>query len=185
MNFFLILFISLVSAASCFSQTWLDNSCPIEVEISNEQYTSAKSNNLLTLIIDQEGKLLMDGKRKDGISEIQFKETVYDFLTNPSKDKNKADSPKQAIIALGSYGKHDSYDLILRYVREVYLYAWDTASEEKYETIYMDLDCKMRKKIRDKSFPYHILELDSKKKEQKKPNSTPGVPPFASDIIDY
>ncbi|MBZ9787477.1 hypothetical protein LB456_08405 [Psychroflexus sp. CAK57W] len=183
MKFFLMLFMSLVSAVSSFSQTWLDDSCPIEEKISNEEYTSANPNNLLTLIIDQEGKLLMKGKRKEGMSEIQFKETVYDFLTNPSKDKSKADSPKQAIIALGSYGKHDSYDLILKYVREVYLYAWDTASQEKYETIYINLDCKKRKKVRTKDFPYNILELDSEK-EDKKPGSAPGVPPFSADVID-
>lgn len=165
-----------------YSQIWLDKSCPIEEEISNEEYTSAKSNNLLTLVLDQEGKLLINGKRSDGLSEIKFKEAVYDFLTNPSKDKTKADSPKQAIIALGSYGKNESYDLILKYVREVYLYAWDTAAEETYDRIYMDLDCKKREKIRNKEFPYHILELN--KDEAKKPKSGIGIPSFNGDIND-
>lgn len=175
---------SLLITATTFSQKWLDNTCSIEKEVSNEEYTSAKPSNLLTLIIDQEGKLLMNGKRNEGMSEIQFKESVYDFLTNPEKDKTKADSPKEAIIALGSYGNHDSYDLILRYVREVYLYAWDTASEEKYQAIYADLDCKKRKKIRSSEFPYNVLQLNTKEKDKKKPSFSPGVPPFEGDVKD-
>lgn len=170
-------------AGTTYSQIWLDNSCPLEEKVSNEKYTSAETNNLLTLILDQEGKLLINGKESQGISEIKFKESIYDFITNTSKDKNKADSPKQAIIALGAYGEHDSYELILRYVREVYLYAWDTAAEEKFDDLYMDLDCNKRKKVRNSSLPYNVIELNNDKKE-KKPNLMIGVPPFKGDVID-
>jgi hypothetical protein len=167
------------------SQIWLDNSCPIENQISSEDYTSVKANNLLTLVVDQEGKLMMNGKRQDEMSEIRFKEAVYDFLTNPSKENIKADSPKQAIIALGSYGKHDYYDLILRYVREVYLYAWDSAAEEKYNSIYMELNCKKRSKIRTGDFPYNVIELNNQKpNDKKKPSFSPGVPVFDGDVSD-
>lgn len=176
-----VLYLLIISSAH--SQVWLDNTCPIEIEISNEDYTSSKSNNLLTLIIDQEGKLLMNGIKKEGISEIKFKEAVYDFIANPNKEKTKADSSKQAIIALGSYGEHDSYDLILTYVREVYLYAWDTTAEEKYETFYANLDCKKRKKIRNGNFPYNVIELNSEE-DTKKPSFSPGVPTFSGDVID-
>ncbi|MFO7743862.1 MAG: hypothetical protein R6V36_00590 [Psychroflexus sp.] len=178
---FTVLCFSLIGVTH--SQVWLDNTCPIEKETSSEDYTSAKSNNLLTLVINQEGKLLMNGIEKEGISEIQFKEAVYQFLTNPNKDKTKADSPKQAIVALGSYGEHDAYELILKYVREVYLYAWDTSAEEKYETFYADLGCKQRKKIRNRDFPYNVIELNSED-DAKKPSFSPGVPPFAGDVID-
>ena len=162
---------------------WLDNTCRIEDEVSKEEYTAAKSNNLLTLVIDQEGKLLMNGIRKESMSEIEFKEAVYNFMTNPNDDKTKADSPKLAIIALGSYGEHEYYDLILRYVREVYLYAWDNAAEDKYQTFYADLDCKKRKKIRSGNFPYNVLELKSQE-DTKKPSFSPGVPKFSGDVID-
>lgn len=170
--------------STAFGQKWLDDSCPIEKKITAEDYTSAKSKNLLTLIIDQEGKLLMNGKRQEGMSEIQFKEAVYEFLTNPSKDKTKAGSPKKAIIALSDYGKHESYDLIKRYVREVYLYAWDETSEEKYDKIYTDLDCKKRKKVRNAEFPYNVMELETEEEDDKKPSFSPGVPTFAGDVID-
>ena len=178
---FTLLYLSMLSIAH--SQVWLDNTCLIEKEISNEDYTSSKSNNLLTLVINQEGKLLMNGVKKEVISEIQFKEAVYDFMTNPNKEKTKADSSKQAIIALGSYGEHDSYDLILTYVREVYLYAWDTAAEKKYETFYADLNCKKRDKIRNGDFPYNVIELNSEE-DTKKPSFSPGVPTFSGDVID-
>ena len=181
----LLSFLSILLLSSLsFGQQWLDKTCKIENEITNEEYTSAQSNNILTLIIDQEGKLLMNGKKKEGLSEIQFKESVYDFLANPSNIKTKSDSPKQAIIALGSYGEHENYDLILRYVREIYLYAWDTYSEEKYQVIYSDLDCKKREKIRSKNFPYNIIKLGKYKDDSKKTGFSPGVPTFSGDVID-
>ena len=180
LSFFLIFLFSNLS----LGQQWLDNTCKIENEITNEEYTSAQSNNILTLIVDQEGKLLMNGQKKEGISEIQFKESVYDFLVNPSSIKTKSNSPKQAIIAIGSYGEHKNYDLILRYVREIYLYAWDTYSEEKYQVIYSNLDCKKREKIRSKNFPYNVIELSKEEDDSKKPSFSPGVPPFAGDVID-
>lgn len=183
MKSFLTSLVFFVSIGVISGQTWLDNNCSLDEKIYNEQYTSAKANNVLTLVFNQEGNLLINNKKSEGLSEIKFKETVYEFLANPSKDKTKADSPKQAIIALGTYGKNESYDLILRYVREVYLYTWDTAAEEKYGDLYMDLDCKKRKKIRNNSFPYNVLELD-KKKDDKKPKMTIGVPPFAGDVLD-
>ncbi|WP_157595020.1 hypothetical protein [Psychroflexus tropicus] len=182
-----IFFIALIMGVSLCAngQVWLDNTCPIEEQITTEAYTTAKANNLLRLIVDQEGILVMNGLRQEEMSEIKFKETVYDFLTNPSNDKLKADSPKQAIIALGSYGKHEYYDLILRYVREVYLYAWDTASEDKYGSIYMDLNCKKREKIRTADFPYNVIELNNTlNKNNKKPSFSPGVPTFDGDVSD-
>ena len=181
----LVLAVLAMFSISAQSQIWLDNSCPVDQKITNEDYTSVKVNNLLTLVVDQEGKLLMNGKRQDDMSEIKFKEAVYDFLTNPTENSIKADSPKEAIIALGSYGEHEYYDLILRYVREVYLYAWDTAAEEKYSSIYMDLNCKKRKKIRTGEFPYNVLELNSQKQtDTKKPSFSPGVPSFDGDVTD-
>ncbi|SDG92767.1 hypothetical protein [Psychroflexus sediminis] len=183
MKILLNAFIGLAITLSSFGQTWLDNSCPIKEKISNEEYASKKPNNVLSLIINQEGKLLLNGKRNEGMSEIQFKEFIYDFLTNPSDHKAKADSPKQAIIALGSYGEHDSYNLILKYVREVYLYVWDTAAEERYNTIYMNLDCKQREKVRKQGFPYKVLELNHGE-DEKKPSFSPGVPSFSGDVKD-
>lgn len=182
MKTFLLNLVFFILIGTSYSQTWLDNSCPIEEKVTNEKYTSSKSNNLLTIILDQEGKLLVNDKKSDGLSEIKFKETVYDFMVNPSKDETKADSPEQAIIAIGSYGVNETYDLILTYLREVYLYAWDTAAKEKYGEIYMDLDCKKRKKIRNKEFAYNIFELNTK--EKSKPKMNIGIPPFRGDVID-
>lgn len=178
------LFLSLVYfilIGTAYGQVWLDNSCPIEEKISDEEYASTKPNNLLTLIIDQEGKLLINGEKNEGLSEIKFKEMVYDFISNPSKDKAKADSPKEAIIALGSFSENETYKLILKYIREVYLYAWDIAAQSKYESNYIDLDCKKRKKIRNRNFPYNLKELTQ---EEKKPKMIIGVPAFKGDVID-
>lgn len=178
--FFSIIYFLLIGTTYC--QTWLDDSCPLDKKIRNEDYSSAKPNNTLTLILNQEGDLLINNKKSDGLSEIKFKETVYEFLSNPSKDKTKADSPKQGIIALGSYGEHELYNLILKYVREVYLYAWDTAAKEKYDETYVNLNCKKRTKVRKSGFHYNVLELSSEK--EKKPKITIGVPPFKGDVID-
>jgi hypothetical protein len=69
-------------------------------------------------------------------------------------------------------------------VREVYLYAWDTASEEEYGEIYLDLNCRKRKKIRQKSLPYHVFELVEE--NDKKDNIRKGlmIPKFGGDAYD-
>jgi len=46
------------------------------------------------------------------------------------------------------------------------------------------LDCKKREKIRSKNFPYNVIELSKEEDDSKKPSFSPGVPPFAGDVID-
>lgn len=166
-----------------YCQEWLDNSCPIDQQVYSKDYSSAESKNLLSIIIDQEGSLLINGDKNEGLSEIQFKEMVYDFLTNPSKDKNKADSPKKAIIALGSYGEHEYYDLVLRYIREVYLYAWDVSAKEKYNSDYINLNCKKRSRVQKEKFTYNVIELNNTKENTKKKIPS-GVPTFNGNVYD-
>jgi hypothetical protein len=105
---------------------------------------------------------------------------VYNFIVNPSGDKTKANSPKQAIIGIGTYNKENSYAKILDYIREVYLYTWDTEANDKYGEAFGDLNCKKREKVRSK-YPYNVLTLD---KKEKKPKMIIGVPSFQGDVID-
>ena len=167
------------------SQSWLDSDCEIDDKITLSDYSSAKVNNILSLIINQEGKLLMNGQLKEGLSEIQFKEELYDFITNPDRKKTKANSTQKAIIAMGKYGEHDTYNLIMKYVREVYLYAWDKTSQEEYDEIYANLNCRKRKKIRNKSLPYNVFELVQKQDNENKINRGPSIPEFGGDATDY
>ena len=176
-----LLFLSFIFYVSGHSQIWLDNTCPIEENITKIDYISAKTNNLLTLLIDQEGKLVINGNQQESISEIELKESVYEFLTNPNQNKSNASSPKQAIIALGAYGEYPEYEMILTYLREVYLYAWDNRAKEQFNSPYTALGCKKRSKIRQDYFPYRIFEMDNDSPKEK--NKYP-IPSFAGDVID-
>ena len=178
---FILFILSFILWTNVYSQKWLDNTCPIEKNITKTDYISTKANNLLTLVIDQEGKLVVNGDQKKNIAEIEFKEMVYEFLINPERDKSKASSPKDAIIAISSYGEYPEYDLILTYIREVYLYAWDLSAKEKYSSTYAELECRKRTKIRQNNFPYRVFEMD---KESPKKNNTYPVPSFDGDVID-
>ncbi len=172
--------LSILLTNASMAQSWFDGQCDLENEVSNESLASSKENNTLNILLNQEGDLLINTLKSNGLSEIKFKELVYNFIMNPAKDKTKASSPKQAIVSIGTYNKENSYVIMLNYIREVYLYEWDKQAQEKYNSSYQDLSCKNRKKIRDK-IPYQVIELD---KGKTKPKMIMGVPSFKGDVID-
>ncbi|WP_127844843.1 hypothetical protein [Psychroflexus aestuariivivens] len=182
----IVFFLGLVLASTgVFGQKWYDQQCEIEDEVSEAEYESTNERNILTVIIDQDNNLIINEKERNDLSEIKFKELVYTFLNNPNSDKDKAESPKKAIIALASYGEKDRYEMVLNYIREVYLYAWDLKSKEEYDENYIKLNCKKRSKIISKNYPYRVLELKSEEDKKNTPSPSPGVPPFKGDVKDY
>ena len=173
-----------LSSIGVFGQKWYDQQCEIEGEISKSEYESSKERNILTIIIDQDNNLIVNDKERNDLSEIKFKELIYAFLNNPDSDKTKAESPKKAIIAMASYGEKDRYEMVLNYIREVYLYAWNLKSKEEYDKNYIDLNCKKRGKIISKNYPYRVLELKAEDDKKNTPSMSPGVPPFKGDVKD-
>lgn len=181
----IVFFLGLVlTSTGVFGQKWYDQQCTIKEKVSTSEYESSKERNILSIIIDQDNNLIINDKERNDLSEIKFKELIYAFLNNPDSDKTKAESPKKAIIAMASYGEKDRYEMVLNYIREVYLYAWNLKANEEYDKNYIDLNCKKREKIISKHYPYRVLELKAETDKKNTPSASPGVPPFQGDVKD-
>lgn len=178
------LFAFLFITATTHAQKWIDNSCPIEEEITATEIEKANTSDLLDIIINQEGKVLVNGKDLSFLNDVKFKEFIYTFITNPDDSKERASNPKKASIQINHYNHPDEYETYLTYIREVYFFLWNNEAQEKYATAYNDLDCKKRAKVQ-KVAPYRIFEpkLVSKKKKKNEPSFI-GPPAFDGDVKD-
>lgn len=168
------------------AQSWFDTACKnIDDSLMAEEFKTSDDRNILKIIINQAGELIINGNEKQNFSEIKFKEYVLDFVTNPKERKNKAAKPEKVVVQLDSYQNDNSkIDKYKSYVYDVYLYLWDRASNKKYEKTYINLKCKKREKIYN-AYPLKITgHLDSKEKTSTPIKRGIGVPDFGGDTID-
>lgn len=181
---FIFLVSVIVYSINMQAQTWIDQTCPIQNEMIASDITNASKNDLLNIVINQEGKVIVNNKDLSFLNDTKFKEFIYTFITNPDDSKERASSPKKATIQINHYSHPQEYDTYLTYIREVYYFIWNTASQEKYNLVYNDLDCKQREKIQ-KPAPYRVFEVSkaSKKDKPKRPQFN-GPPPFNGDVKD-
>lgn len=176
---FIFLFVSVTHA-----QKWLDNSCPIEEEMTATEIEKANASDLLDIIINQEGKIMVNNKDLSFLSDVKFKEFIYAFITNPDESEKQASSPKKASIQINHYNHPEQYKTYLTYIREVYFFLWNNEAQEKYDSTYNELDCKKRSKVQ-KVAPYRLFE--AKNRQQNKKDDEPrfiGPPAFDGDVID-
>lgn len=179
----LLVFLSITSLVS--AQKWFDGNCKLNDPVSDEQYKGEKLRNLFTVIVAQDNTLIINDEPYQQLSEIKFKEMVLNFIDNPKKNNQLADSPTNAIIALRSFGNKERLELLETYIREVYLYLWNTTAKKEFETPFADLNCKKRERIFDKFYPYNYYLIQSKNSTKNQfPSKTPGPPPFPSDVKD-
>jgi hypothetical protein len=166
------------------AQSWFDKSCNnIKDDVNQEGFKASSERNILKIIINQAGVIEINDIAKPNLSEISFKELVLDYVTNPKNDKNKADKPEKVFIQLKGFNKDkEQLQNIESYIKDVYLYLWDKASEEKYESTYVDLKCKKRENIFD-AFPLKLIsEVSKNKKNSNRLRKGPGVPQFGGDV---
>ena len=175
----LILFFTL----NMFSQKWLDNSCLIEEKITATDIDKADASDLLDIVINQEGKIIVNNKDLSYLNDVKFKEFIYTFITNPDESKDRASSPKKASIQINHYNHPKEYETYLTYIREVYYFLWNTEAQEKYEETYNNLDCKKRARVQ-KVAPYRIFEVKNQKEKKKDGPRFIGPPAFDGDVID-
>ncbi len=166
-----------------FSQEWLDQNCSVEAQVHAEDISNASERNLLKMIINQEGKLMVNDKDLSILNDTKLKEYLYAFIVNPDESEQWSKSPKKAYISLKHYNHAEEFERVEQNIREVYYFLWNTYAQEKYEDDYVNLDCKKRAKVQ-KQYPYHIyLPKKSKKEDKDKPQFS-GPPPFEADVID-
>jgi hypothetical protein len=185
MKSYILLLLTLLSFSFTNAQLWLDKQCKISDQIKSFELEAASKRDVLTLLIDQEGKLLANGKDISFLNETRFKEYIYNFIANPDDNPQMAKSPKKAIISIQHYQHPKEYEARLEYIREVYYFLWNLDANDKYKEDYINLDCKKREKIQ-RNNPYRVFEV-SKQKPKKKDDGMPqfvGPPPFEGDVKD-
>lgn len=178
--------IALLTFYLSIGQNWLDDKCSgIIEEVNLVEFESSKSRNILDIVIDQSEEIVINGEVSSSLnSEIRFKEYILDFVSNPNKAKDKAENPYKAYIRINSYNKNlEKLNRLESYIKDVYVFLWDTAAEEKYESTYLALNCKKREKIY-KSFPYQVINPlgAPKKSTNTRKRMGVGVPPFGGDV---
>ncbi|MCH8535421.1 MAG: hypothetical protein LAT51_10165 [Flavobacteriaceae bacterium] len=165
------------------SQNWLDQKCEVDARLFPEDIDKASERNFLDVIINQEGKIMVNNKDLSILNEAKFKEYIYFFIENPNEDDQLAKSPKKAMISLKHYNHPEQFEAIEQQIREVYYFLWNNYAQEKYEDDYINLTCKERSKVQ-KEYPYNLyLPKKTKEKEKGKPNFA-GPPPFEGDVKD-
>lgn len=180
----IILSLFIILSYSTQAQKWFDDTCEnIEDTVFEEDFKSAEDRNVLKIIVNQAGDVEINGVEKSNISEIGFKELVLDFVTNPDGKKEKADRPEKVLVQLKSLQKDtQTINTLKNYVYDVYLYLWDTESENKYKSTYVNLNCKKREKIFN-SYPLKIIGGLEKNKKEVKIRKGLGVPVFGGDTV--
>ena len=177
------LFLLLFAFQTLIGQTWLDQKCDIDARLYAEDIEKSSERNLLAIVINQEGKLLVNEKDLSVLNATKFKEYIYYFIENPEESTDLAKSPKKAMISLKHYNHPEQYEAIEQQIREVYYFLWNNYAQEKYQQDYVELDCKERSKVQ-KHYPYHLFTpKKQKEKEKGKPNFS-GPPPFEGDVKD-
>ncbi len=184
MKYLLVILVCILGFKT-FSQSWLDGKCKtLDQTITSSEFNEVNQKNILNLIINQAGEIVINGEEKGNLREIAFKELVLDFVTNPKQNKNKASNPDKVYIQLSSFKKNSNQlEEFKTYIQEVYIYLWDKYAIEKYESSYVELNCKKRSKVFE-TYPLRIIgEFKNKEKSNNRPKGV-GVPPFAGDVND-
>lgn len=179
----IVLILTLLSFSFVNAQLWLDKQCKISNQVKSFEVEAASKRDVLTLLIDQEGKLLANKKDISFLNETRFKEYVYNFIANPDANLHMAKNPKKAIISLQHYQHQKEYDVRLENIREVYYFLWNLDANQKYNEEYIGLDCKKRNKIQ-RNNPYRVVEVSKQKKKNDRMPQFVGPPPFDGDVKD-
>jgi len=168
------------------TQSWLDGKCKtLDQTITSSEFNEANQRNILSIIINQADEFVINGEVKPDLKEIAFKELVLDFVTNPKQNKNKASNPDKVYIQLSSFKQKSSHqEEFKNYIQEVYIYLWDKLSSEKYNSSYVELNCRKRSKVFNQ-YPLRIVtSFEKKSKQTDKPPMNLGIPPFKGDVDD-
>lgn len=167
-----------------YAQVWVDKQCPIEKHITSLDVEESNERDILAIVINQEGKVLVNEKDLSYLSDVKFKEFVYTFITNPDESKSRASNPKKATFQINHYNHPEEYNTYLTYIREVYYFIWNSQAQEKYSLTYNELTCEQRAKLQ-KGTPYRVFEVVKKTEEKKEKGPRfLGPPAFSGDVKD-
>ena len=117
-----------------------------------------KTRNVYSVLVNADNQLLVRG---EGMDIERLKDNTKDFIANPRKEDDKAESPTKAIIMLKNDRgtKYKTYLSVLNEVKAAYNELRDEMSEVKYGKAYEFANKDQRKAIRD-AIPLVISEAE-------------------------
>lgn len=122
----------------------------------NTSTVTVEARNLCSLYIDSLGNATVNEK---AVKLSELKNTVKNFVINPSKSAERAVNPSKAIISLTKSDKI-KFEQYISYYSEVkagYREIWDSIAQIKYNKFMTELDTTQRKEI-VKIYPFQYTE---------------------------
>lgn len=128
---------------------------------ANQKPPPIKERNMLKILVNAEGNVLMDDKPED-MSNIE--QDVEKFLTNNGKDPNLSESPKMAVVSLKTDRKteYDVYIDVLDRVVGAYDKVRNEYSLQHFGKPYDKLTKDQQKEVQ-KAIPEQISEAEPNK----------------------
>lgn len=131
----------------------------------NQQPPPIKERNMLKILVNSQGQVLMDEKPTP---VNQVKQKVIDFVTNKGKDPNLSDSPDKAIVSIKTQ-RQTPYKIYINMLDEVmgaYAQIRNQAAQARFGKSYesLDDDSQERKQIQD-LYPKKISIAEPNKEE--------------------
>lgn len=117
-----------------------------------------KTRNVYSILVNADNQLLVRGEP----AELdRLKDNTKDFISNPRKESDKAETPTKAIIMLKNDRgtKYETYLEVLNEVKAAYNELRDEMSERQYGIAYEFASKEQRKTVRD-AIPLVISEAE-------------------------
>jgi biopolymer transport protein ExbD len=120
--------------------------------------TKLKTRNVYSVLVNANNQLLVRGEEKE---LKNLKENTIEFITNPKRADDLAESPTKAIISLknDSGTNYKTYLEVYNELRAAYNEIWEAQAQKRYSKAYEDIPIAYKKAIRG-DFPLVISEAE-------------------------
>jgi len=120
--------------------------------------TKLKTRNVYSVLVNANNQLLVRGEEKE---LKNLKENTIEFITNPNRAEDLAESPTKAIISLKNDRgtNYKTYLEVYNELRAAYNEIWEVQAQKRYSAAYEDIPIAYKKAIRG-DFPLVISEAE-------------------------
>ncbi len=120
--------------------------------------TKLKTRNVYSVLVNANNQLLVRGEEK---KLKNLKDNTIEFITNPNRADDLAESPTKAIISLKNDRgtNYKTYLEVYNELRAAYNSIWEDQAQKRYSKAYDDLPIAYKKAIRG-DFPLVISEAE-------------------------
>ncbi len=120
--------------------------------------TKLKTRNVYSVLVNANNQLLVRGEEKQ---LKNLKENTIEFITNPKRAEDLAESPTKAIISLKNDRgtNYKTYLEVYNELRAAYNEIWEAQAQKRYSKAYEDIPIAYKKAIRG-DFPLVISEAE-------------------------